>query len=86
MAGEDEIIAFSAIEKTGSITLTQLLRRHFGIRHFDCVDRRRTQGPLQHLAEDLRYDLRLHPWARSIAGHGLMPFIDYQEFQDRLVF
>ena len=86
MAREDEIIAFSAIEKTGSITLTQLLRRHFGIRHFDCVDRRRTRGPLHHLAEDLRYDLKLHPWARSIAGHGLMPFIDYEELQDRLVF
>ena len=83
---DNKIIAFSAIEKTGCVTLAQLLRRHFGIRHFDCVDRRRSQGAHKYLAKDLRYDLGLHPWVRSIAGHGLMPFIEYHEIQDRLVF
>jgi hypothetical protein len=82
---KNKIIAFCAIPKTGTITLVHLLRRHFGIRHFDCVDRHRPPGGNKHLAEDLRYDLGLHPWAKSIAGHGLMPFVDYQELQSRLV-
>jgi hypothetical protein len=80
-----EILAFCAIPKTGTITLVNLLRRQFGLRHFDCVDRNRPPGGNDHLAEDLRYDLRVHPWARSIAGHGLKPFIDYQELEGRLL-
>ena len=33
---------------------------------------------------DLRRDLRIHPLLRSVAGHGVRPFVDMEEFDDRL--
>ncbi len=68
------------IPKAAGQTLVYLLRRHFGIRHVDVghhVGRPYTPA-------ELRHDLRAYPWARSLAGHWLRPFVDFEEFADRL--
>ena len=80
------LTALVAIEKTGSVTLGYLLRRHFGWRHIDVAFRQ--PDPLLHIIytpRDLRIDLRLYPFAQSLAGHSLRPFVDFEEFESRLV-
>jgi len=82
----DQLLAYVAIPKTGSVTLAYLLRRHFAGKHVDVLSRYR--DPALHILyrpRDLRIDLKLYPFARSLAGHALRPFIDYEEFEDRLV-
>jgi len=85
----DELLAFCHIHKTGGITVNHVLRRHFGVRHVDVFYRRLalSQGRKRpsYNARDLRVDLMLHPFAKSVAGHMLKPFLDLGEYQERLV-
>jgi len=85
----EPIIAFCHIEKTAGTTLTELLRAHFGLRHADVLRhavlvRDGSETPYFYDAEDLRRDLRLYPWVRSIAGHHIRPCTDFEEFESRI--
>lgn len=55
------------------MTLQLVLRQSFGLRHLDVSPR---SGRI-YTGGDLASDLRRFPFVRSIAGHGLMPFVDY---------
>jgi hypothetical protein len=77
----DRLLTFAHIPKAAGQTLIALLRRHFGLRHVD-VGQRAFKG---NCARDLRFDLRVYPWARSLSGHWLKPYIDFEEFNDRFV-
>ena len=77
----DRLLAFAHIPKAAGQTVIALLRRHFGIRHVD-VGRRARKG---NTARDLRFDLHVYPWARSLSGHWLKPYIDFGEINNRLV-
>ncbi len=97
MASDGALIAFCHVAKVGGTTLAYLLRRHFGLRHVDLTGRRfRTREPARpdstanphpyvYGPTDLRNDLRFYPRAESLAGHLLMPCVDYGEFSSRLV-
>jgi len=76
----DRLIAFCHIPKTAGVSLTYLIRRHFGLRHIDVGHRR----VYLYLPRDLRSDLKLYPRARSLAGHPLRPYVDFEEFSDRM--
>lgn len=85
----DRILAFCHIEKTAGTTLVYLMRRHFGLRHIDLGRRRIVRDgkrvkPYYYGPRDLRSDMRLYPSVRSVSGHSLRPFVDFEEFQDRL--
>jgi hypothetical protein len=64
------MLAFVHIQKTAGTTFTTLLRRHFGLRHFDRPGFR--ERALR--AEDLRHIRRIYPGLRSIAGHPVRPW------------
>jgi len=76
-----DIIAFLHIIKAGGTTIESLLRRNYGFRHIDAFPR---EGILYNAA-DLTSDLRLFPFARSISGHRIRPYIHYGEHDERLV-
>ncbi len=79
----ESVLAYSHIPKAAGTTIIYLLRRNFGVRHFDALDR--TPGRVKfYTARDLNRDLKLHPWARSVASHHLMPFVDYGKHDHRL--
>lgn len=63
--------------------MNYLLHRHFGWRHIDV--HYRIPGLVVYRPRDLRFDLRINPLAQSLSGHSLKPFIDFEEFEDRLV-
>lgn len=75
-----DLLAFCHIPKSGGITLTHLLRRHFGMGHVDLGFRPGRAITLQ----ELRRDLRMHPFARSVAGHFLQPHVDFAGLARRL--
>jgi hypothetical protein len=75
------ILAFAHIQKTAGTTLQLVLRQSFGPRHLNVSQR---SGRVYE-AGDLAVDLRRLPFLRSIAGHGLMPFVDYGPAGSRLV-
>jgi len=70
------VYAFVHIFKTAGTTLTAILRRNFGVRHFD--DRILGQDRLL-TAADMRRLLRVSPFLASIAGHQTRPFSDLHE-------
>ena len=72
-----KILAFSHIPKTAGMTLNYLLRRHFGCGHLS-VSYRGNQ--VVYTARDLKRDLRIQPFIKSISGHSLKPFVDFREF------
>jgi len=74
------LIAFCHIPKTAGVSLTHLVRRYFGLRHIDVQHRK----VYLYKPRDLRLDLKLYPFARSLAGHPLRPYVDFQEFQGRI--
>ena len=74
------IACFSHVQKAGGTTVEAVMRRHFGVRHMLVNPPR---GWI-YRREDLAADLRLNPWARSICGHWLRPFVDFGEFEPRL--
>lgn len=77
-ARDDSILTFCHTAKTAGTTLQLLLRRHFGIRHLDLP-----RGD-PYTATRLRWELRLNPLVRSIAGHSLRPHVDFGPYEDRL--
>jgi hypothetical protein len=79
MAGP-RLATFCHVPKTAGTTLLVLLRRSLGLRHADIAPR---CGRICDV-RDLRIALRLYPRAISIAGHGLRPFVDYEEFSEQL--
>ena len=78
---DDSIIAFCHIVKAAGTTFSDILRRNYGLTHLDvepgshqeCYDYR-----------SLSRDLKLMPWLKSLAGHGLRPHVDYQHYNSRL--
>lgn len=64
------MIAFAHIPKTAGTTLTAILRRNLGLRHFDT---RGVTGKGLMYADELRAVRRLYPRLASIAGHGVSP-------------
>ena len=68
--------AFIHIHKSGGTTIKSILRRSFGLRHFD-------DGPLRErswmTAADLRRTRWIYPKLTSIAGHRVRPFTDLHE-------
>ena len=77
----DRLFCFTHVPKSGGTTLDVILRRHFGLRHMDVLPRR---GWL-YTYQDLVADLRLNPFAQSLSGHWIRPFIDYREYAERLL-
>jgi hypothetical protein len=83
MSSTDSIIAFAHIPKTAGITITHLLRRHFGLRALNVFARGR---PDFYRPRDLRLDLRMMPMSlRCLHSHSLRPCVDFEEFEERLV-
>lgn len=74
------LLAFAHIQKTAGMTLQLVLRQSFGFRHLDVSHR---SGRI-YTAADLAVDLRRLPFLRSVAGHGLMPFVDYGAANSRM--
>jgi len=66
------LIAFVHIWKTAGTTFTQLLRHHYGLRHFDRPGFR--HRPLT--AKDLGNIRRIYPGLKSIGGHPVRPHAD----------
>ena len=64
------MIAFAHIPKTAGTTLTAVLRRNLGLRHFDT---RGVTGKGLMAAAELRGVQRFYPSLESIAGHGVSP-------------
>lgn len=71
--------AFVHIAKTAGTTLTSILRRSFGLRHFDD---RILNRPMT--GRDLRRLKRVMPQVRSLAGHGIRPHLDLHEVEPKL--
>jgi hypothetical protein len=77
------IIAFAHIPKTAGITVAHLFRRHFGLRALNVLGR---GIPDFYRPRDLRLDLQLTPLRlRCLHGHALRPCVDFEEFEERLV-
>jgi len=84
-----KIIAFCHIWKSGGMTLRYLLRRHFGVAHLDLEDRLGVPAPPWNgsriiQARDLRFDLGVYPWVKSICGILLRPHVNFKENQASL--
>lgn len=75
------IYCFSHVQKAGGTTVERILRRNFGLRHMLVNPR---HGWIYDGA-DLRADLRLNPWVRSIASHWLRPYTNFGQADQRLV-
>jgi hypothetical protein len=83
MSSTGSIIAFAHIPKTAGITVAYLFRRHFGLRALNVFARGR---PDFYRPRDLRLDLRMTPVSlRCLHGHSLKPCVDFEEFEERLV-
>ncbi|MBT8400745.1 MAG: sulfotransferase family 2 domain-containing protein [Rhodothermia bacterium] len=80
--GQSSLLAFAHIPKTGGTTINRLLWRTYGIGHVGADFR---NPPPVYTLRDLEFDLTLYPFARSIAGHGLKPFVDYGDVGRRMV-
>lgn len=71
------MLAFVHIQKTAGTTLTAILRRSFGLRHFDtrCVC-----NTGNFTAAQLRRVAMVYPKLASIAGHSVRPFGDLDAY------
>lgn len=68
------MFSFIHIEKTAGITINHLLRRSFGIRHFD-IEPRNARDDFVSKA-DLQALTSYFPFIQSIAGHKIKPYSD----------
>ena len=75
------LLVFSHVPKTAGLTMTYLLRRHFGSAHLDAMYRR---GTTAYRPRDFAIDRTLYPKVRSIAGHSLKPFVDFGDMEHRM--
>ncbi len=71
----DAVYAFCHLRKTGGITFTHILRREFGSRHMDAITRY-PNGEVLYRDSDWRTDHWIYWHPRSIAGHGVRPFVE----------
>ena len=60
--------------KVGGKTLSFYLKCHFGIGHLMVAHARNAPA---YTREELKEDLQLNPWLRSIGGHMLRPYVDF---------
>lgn len=74
------MLAFTHIPKTAGTTLNYILQKNFGYRLNSVILRK---GPNYNYA-DLKKDNFIYGNAICIAGHGVKPFINYKEYNDRL--
>ena len=58
-----------------------MLQKSFGIRHLDVFSPK--GGP--YTPQEMCFDLKIQPFARSLAGHGLRPFVNFGNDEGRLV-
>jgi hypothetical protein len=69
------------VQKAGGTTVEAILRRNFGMRHMLVNPR----SGWSYDSTDLRADLRLNPWTRSIGSHWLRPYMHFGELDERMV-
>jgi hypothetical protein len=77
----EPLVLFTHVQKAGGTTIEAVMRRNLGIRHM-IVD-----PPLGWIYQerDLRVDLRLNPFTRSLCSHWLRPFVHFGALEARLV-
>lgn len=75
------IYCFSHIQKAAGTSVEAIMRRHFGVRHMVVNPPR---GWI-YRSHDLAADVRLNPLAASISSHWLRPFVDFDDWEERLV-
>jgi len=63
-----KIIAFSQVTRCGGVTINALLQSYFGLKHFDLVGEI-LNNQMTYDEKDLLFDMKIHPFARSFAGH-----------------
>lgn len=80
---DQPVFTFCHLRKTGGITFTQILRREFGLKHLDGITRY-PDGKNIYRGKDLQLDRWIYPSIRSLAGHGVRPFLDYGDFADQM--
>lgn len=68
------IPTFCHIPKTAGSTFDYYLRSQLGIRHINVLGWETSLIPTE---KELLLALKICPWARSLAGHGLYPNLDY---------
>ena len=78
-----DIFVFSHIPKNAGTSVIELLRSTNGLRHVDLI-KRSSQGIRQYGYKELRSDMKLMPWAVSLAGHHIQPWQSYHEFDERM--
>lgn len=76
-------VVFSHIPKTAGTSLNFMLDRYFGSSHLRVIYRKGTEKAT-YRPQDLRKDLLVCPQAQLIAGHSLKPFVDFEEFSEKL--
>lgn len=76
-----DILAFCHIIKTAGTSFTDLLKDNFGAAHLSVEPHK---GSELYTQRELQRDLRCMPWLKSLAGHGLRPYIDYGIYSQRL--
>lgn len=68
------MIALVHIEKTGGITLNNVLKKSFGLRHCDVQTIVRRHKEFR--KNDFNFAKSLHPQLESIAGHKIRPYVE----------
>jgi len=68
------VLAFAHIEKCGGTTLIRILRRNFGVDHFDVIPSSKNSMLID--ANDLARVRSLRPKCASIAGHSVRAYSD----------
>lgn len=63
------IIIFSHIPKCGGVTMNYILRRHFGLKHIETIQKYQNNKMIFN-NDDLLFQIKINPFVNSIAGHG----------------
>jgi len=78
---QPDILAFCHIVKAAGTTFSDLLRKNNGIAHLNVEPHPSSEC---YTSTNLIRDLKILPFAKSLAGHGLRPYIDYGDAGKRL--
>lgn len=78
------IVVNSHIPKNAGTTMVDILRRTYGVAHFDVLPRMNS-GILQYTGRELQLDMKRFPWMQSISGHFLRPWEDYGKISEKLL-
>lgn len=79
---ETDILAFCHIPKASGTSFTDILRRKNGVRHLDVIPRAGDAGV--YTPRSFGSDIKSFPIIRSMAGHGLRPYLDYGKVEARM--